>query len=91
MSLKLPRRRKFLILESGLCCDDDDEEEEEEVDGGRGVTGSVGDLRRRIRRYSDRVISGCKEIAFDCAVSEWERGKPKQKVLSGNERNLREW
>ena len=64
MSLKLPRR-KFLILESALCDDDDDEEE----DGGGGG-GGVG-LRRRIRRYSDRVISGCKEFAFDCTVSEW--------------------
>ena len=56
MSLKLPRR-KFLILESAFGDDDEDEEE----DGG---------LRRRIRRYSDRVISGCKEFAFDCTVRE---------------------
>ena len=56
MSLKLPRR-KFLILESAFG-DDDDEEDED-----------VG-LRRRIRRYSDRVISSCKELAFDCTVRE---------------------
>lgn len=69
MSLKLPRR-KFLIIDGY----DDEEEDDADGEGGGGGGGSSVGLRRRIRRYSDRVISGCKEFALDCTVSGFRSG-----------------
>ncbi len=71
MSLKLPRKRSdllqvetaptLLLQQQQQVCQQQQQDQEDHLK-------AANDLSGRIRRYSDRMISSCKDLAQECTV-----------------------